>query len=49
MKDDTDVNSNIIQYDNDTFIFCREKQFLNQNYIVKNVLLNSFSFSRKMS
>ena len=29
MKDDTDVNSNIVQYADDTFIFAVQKQFLN--------------------
>ena len=46
MKDDNDVNSNIIQYADDTFIFCSRKQFLNQSYILKKVLLNSFSFRK---
>ena len=27
MEDDTDVNSNIIQYADDTFIFCSENNF----------------------
>ena len=49
MKDDTDVNSRIIQYANDTFIFCSGKQFLNQSYISTKVLLKSFSFSGKMT
>ena len=32
MKDDTDVNSNIFQYADDTFIIYSGKKFLNQNY-----------------
>ena len=47
MKDDTDVISNIIQYADDNLIFCSEKQFLNRNYILKKVLLNSISFSKR--
>ena len=44
MKDDTVVNSNITQYVDDTFIFAVQKQFRNQNYILKRESLNSFFF-----
>ena len=55
MKDDTDVNSNIIQYADDTFIFCSGIIFCSRKTIsestlhLEKVLLNSFSFSGKMS
>ena len=49
MKDDADVNSNIIQYADDTVIFRSGKTIYESKYILKNVLLNSFTFSRKMS
>ena len=49
MKDDTDANSNIIHYADETFIFCSGKKIMNQSYILKKILLNSFTFSGKMS
>ena len=47
MKDDTDVNSIIILMK--LLSFAVKKQFMNKSYILKKVLLNSFTFSGKMS
>ena len=49
MKDDIDANSNIIQYADDTFIFCSGKTISESKLHLEKSILNSFSFSGKMS
>ena len=46
---DLDVNSKTIQYADDTFIFCSGKTISETKLHLEKVLLNSFSFSRKMN
>ena len=49
MKDDTDVNSNIIQYADDTFIFCSGNTISESKLHLEKSIANLIPFSGKMS
>ena len=47
MKDDTDVNSNIIQYADDTFIFCSAKTISESKLHLEKSIAKLILFFRK--
>ena len=47
MKDDTDVNSNIIQYADDTFIFCSGKKIYESKLHLEKNIAKLIHFFRK--
>ena len=47
MKDDTDVNSNIIQYADDTFIFCSGKTISEPKFILEKSIAILILFFKK--
>ena len=47
MKDDTDVNSNIIQYTDDTFIFCSGKSISESKLHLEKSIAKFILFFKK--
>ena len=48
MKDDADVNSNLIQYSDDTFIFCSRRTFSERKLHLEKSIVKLIIFSKKI-